>query len=112
EPASGAEPALSELTPKAARSLGIKRIVSYLSHEVRIPLAAILGFAEMMYDAKQTVSERMSCISRIRNNVKHLTELMDDISDLSLIESGELRLQPVTFSLLPELGEIFSLLQT
>jgi CheY-like chemotaxis protein len=37
---------------------------------------------------------------------------MNDFSDLSQVESGEMRLQPVTFSLLPELGEIFSLLQT
>src|SRR5688572_2702212 len=76
------------------------QFVANMSHEMRTPLAAILGYAEMMYDARQNLTERMSCIGRIRQNVKNLTELIDDILDLSRVEAGRIAIQPVTFSLL------------
>ena len=88
------------------------QFIANMSHEMRTPLAAILGYAEMMYDSRQTVSERLNCIGRIRQNVKELTDLTDDILDLSKVEAGKTELRPITFSLLPELGEIFSQLES
>src|SRR5262245_50884804 len=67
-----------------------------ISHEIRSPLMAILGYADLMYDAKQTVSERLRCIGRIRENAKHLSELIQDVLDLSLIEAHSLTLESIT----------------
>lgn len=87
------------------------QFVANISHEIRTPLSAILGFAEMMFDAKQTVSERMNCIARIRHNVKNLTALIEDLLDLSKVEAGKFEIAPTEFLLLPELAEVTTLLQ-
>ncbi|MEZ4752570.1 MAG: PAS domain S-box protein [Bdellovibrionota bacterium] len=87
------------------------QFVANISHEIRTPLSAILGFAEMMFDAKQTVSERMNCIARIRHNVKNLTALIEDLLDLSKVEAGKFEIAPTAFLLLPELSEVTTLLQ-
>ncbi|MCB0404067.1 MAG: PAS domain S-box protein [Bdellovibrionales bacterium] len=87
------------------------QFVANISHEIRTPLSAILGFAEMMFDAKQTVSERMNCIARIRHNVKNLTALIEDLLDLSKVEAGKFEIAPTGFPLLPELSEVTTLLQ-
>ena len=95
-----------------AASQAKSQLIANMSHEMRTPLAAIQGYAEMMYDSRQTVTERLHCIGRIRHHLKNITELVDDILDLSKVESGKTEICPVTFSLLPELGEIFALLQS
>lgn len=87
-------------------------LIAKLSHEMRTPLAAILGYAEMMYDARQTVTERMGCIGRIRQNVRHLTSLIEDIMDLARVEAGRLEIKPEKTALVPELGELFSAMET
>jgi signal transduction histidine kinase len=65
-----------------------------LSHELRTPLNAILGFTDVLLsevdgplseDAKENLSV-------VRNSGQHLRALIDDILDLSALESGELRL--------------------
>lgn len=86
--------------------------VANISHEIRTPLSAILGFAEMMFDSKQTVGERMNCIARIRHNVKNLTALIEDLLDLSKVEAGKFEVAPTDFLLLPELSEVSTLLQS
>ncbi len=86
--------------------------VANISHEIRTPLSAILGFAEMMFDAKQTVAERMKCISRIRHNVHNLTELIDDLLDLSKVEAGHFEVERANFSLLAEFSEVVHTLQS
>jgi signal transduction histidine kinase/ActR/RegA family two-component response regulator len=103
-----------ELASKAAEvaNQSKNQFIANMSHEMRTPLAAILGYAELMYDSKQTVTERLNCIGRIRQNLRNLTDLVDDILDLAKVEAGGTEILPVTFSLLPELGEIFSSLET
>ncbi|HEY4103031.1 MAG TPA: HAMP domain-containing sensor histidine kinase [Polyangiaceae bacterium] len=65
-----------------------------LSHELRTPLNAILGFTDVLLsevdgplseDAKENLSV-------VRSSGQHLRALIDDILDLSALESGELRL--------------------
>ncbi len=86
--------------------------VANMNHEIRTALASILGYAEMMYDAKQTVTERLNCIGRIRQNAKSLTELVEDILDLSKVESGTLELKLVKMPLVATLEDILSMLQS
>ena len=79
-----------------------------LNHELRNPLSAILGYSEMMYDSRQDVTERMGCIGRIRQNLKQVTELLDDIADLSRIETGQIDIHREQIHVLQELGNLFS----
>ncbi len=68
--------------------------LSALSHELRTPLNAILGFTEVLLsevDGPLDPEARESLIV-VRGSGEHLRALIDDILDLSALESGELRL--------------------
>lgn len=64
--------------------------LSSMSHELRTPLNAIVGFAELMRrDKRDPLSERgKERIDQIIRAGAHLTNLVDDILDLSRIEAG------------------------
>jgi len=65
-----------------------------LSHELRTPLNAILGFTDVLLsEVDGPLSEDATeNLSVVRNSGQHLRALIDDILDLSALESGELRL--------------------
>ncbi len=67
--------------------------LSNMSHELRTPLSAILGFAQLMESGtpSPTVSQKRS-IEQILHAGWYLLELINEILDLTLIESGKLSL--------------------
>jgi len=67
--------------------------LSSMSHELRTPLSAILGFAQLMESGSPspTVSQKRS-IDQILKAGWYLLELINEILDLALIESGKLSL--------------------
>lgn len=83
-----------------------------MSHEIRTPLGAILGYSELLANPEPNKTETLNSVTRIRRNVEHLTELIDEILDIAKIEAGKLDVERVRFALLPELAETFALLQS
>jgi len=69
-----------------------------MSHEIRTPMNAILGLTHLLRrDATDTVQcERLRKVSE---SASHLLEVINDVLDLSKIESGQLRLETADFSL-------------
>jgi len=67
--------------------------LSHMSHELRTPLSAILGFAQLLESGSPspTVSQKRS-IDQILQAGWYLLELINEILDLALIESGKLSL--------------------
>jgi signal transduction histidine kinase len=65
-----------------------------VSHELRTPLNAILGFADvLMTEVDGPLSEEArEEVEQIRGSGKHLLDLINDILELSALESGQLRL--------------------
>lgn len=65
-----------------------------LSHELRTPLNAILGFTDVLLSEVDgpLSADAHENLSVVRNSGQHLRALIDDILDLSALESGELRL--------------------
>ena len=57
------------------------------SHEIRMPLNAIVGFSELLIDSDDP-DERTECECVIESNNELLLRLINDILDLSKIESG------------------------
>ena len=75
--------------------------LSGMSHELRSPLNAILGFAQLMATASPPPSDAQSeSITQILQAGWHLLKLINEILDLSVVESGKvsLSLEPVSLS--------------
>src|ERR1017187_2469820 len=80
--------------------------LSSMSHELRSPLNAILGFAQLMESASPlpTPSQKAS-IDQILQAGWYLLELINEILDLALIESGKVSLSPESVSLSEVISE-------
>lgn len=78
-----------------------------MSHELRTPLNAIIGYSEMLKeDAIESGFEQCAQdLDRINSSGKHLLSLINDILDLSKIESGKMELHLEPFELRTVLNE-------
>ncbi len=78
--------------------------LSRMSHELRTPLNAMLGFAQLLeLDPRHPLTDaQRPWVAQIQQAGWHLLEMINDVLDLSRIESGNLRLQVETLNL-PEL---------
>lgn len=64
--------------------------VSTAAHELRTPLTSILGFAELLLDAQAfSSSERSEFVALIHDKAGKLSDLIDELLDISRIEAGE-----------------------
>lgn len=72
-----------------------------MSHELRTPLHAVLAFARLghMRAGKAEVEKLQEYFELIRNSGNHLLELVDDLLDLSKLETGNARLASATINL-------------
>jgi signal transduction histidine kinase len=80
-----------ELAEGAARSKDA--FLANMSHEIRTPMTALLGFADLLADPGQSEEERLECVRTIRSSGTRLLALMDNVLDLSSIESGKAPVQ-------------------
>lgn len=78
------------------------RFLSQMSHELRTPLNAICGFAQLLDMSRGRIAPELhECIDDIRESGRHLLDLINQILDLSVIESGRLHLVPEALDLAP-----------
>lgn len=62
--------------------------VSTVSHDLRSPLTAILGYVELLERVGPINERQQSFIKRVQTSVRNITELINDLLDLGRIESG------------------------
>ena len=81
-----------------------------MSHEIRTPLTSIIGFAETSLDIDQSMKERSKATKTIIKSGKHLLHIINEILDLSKIESGKFEIENTPVYLLDILDEINTLI--
>ena len=81
-----------------------------MSHEIRTPMNAIVGFSNLLLDPLSTEQEKHEFVSLINTNGEILMNLINDIIDISIIESGQIKLNSTKvyiFDILLELQSYF-----
>jgi signal transduction histidine kinase/FixJ family two-component response regulator/HPt (histidine-containing phosphotransfer) domain-containing protein len=88
-----------ELKQRAeAASRSKSEFLATMSHEIRTPLNAIIGFSEILLQ-KELSMEAHTDLEKIYNSGSVLLGIISDILDISKIESGNLKLVPVTYTI-------------
>jgi PAS domain S-box-containing protein len=96
----------------AAADQAKSQFLSRVSHELRTPLNAILGFAQLL-DLDPGATERQrGWIGHVLSSGKHLLALMDDILDISSVQTGQLPTMPEHLSLRVVVEEAWAMLDT
>jgi signal transduction histidine kinase len=77
------------------------QFVASMSHEHRIPLAAMLGYAELLKEGIYGALPEKSTpiVTRIQSNGKHLLGLINTVLDISKIEAGQFKLNLAEYAL-------------
>lgn len=80
--------------------------LSRMSHDIRTPMNVIMGFTNIALQHADDPGKMKECLEKIRVSGSNLQELIDDVLDISRIESGEFKIvsQPVK---LPELFDFY-----
>ncbi|MBR3326604.1 MAG: response regulator [Atopobiaceae bacterium] len=80
-------------------SLAKTRFLSNMSHEIRTPMNAIIGLDSIALNDPQTPDVTRDYLVKIGNSAEHLLNLINDILDMSRIESGRMTMRHEEFSL-------------
>jgi PAS domain S-box-containing protein len=105
------ESALKKSQAEAARANDAKtEFLSRMSHELRTPLNAILGFAQLL-ELGDTSGYQREYVENILKGGRHLLDLINEVLDISRIESGKLRLSLEPVSLPDVASEALDLIQ-
>ena len=91
----GAVIALFDLTPVRRLEIVRRDFVANVSHELRTPLTVIGGFAETLLDDSLPNEQRRQFTQTVLANTHRMQRLVDDLLDLSRIESGGWKPKPV-----------------
>jgi len=94
---------LFEANEELSRATQAKsEFLANISHELRTPLSVIIGFSELMIDkvTGEINDKQRQCLSDILDSTQHMLNLINDVLDLSKIESGkvELKLENIALS--------------
>lgn len=75
------------------------RFLSNISHEMRTPLNAISGMTKIGKESINSKDEVTMCFDKIDTSVNYLTNLINDVLDISRIESGKTKIENKPFNL-------------
>ena len=87
-------------------SLAKSQFVANMSHELRTPLNAILGFSQLMVKGENLTKKQRENLKIINNSGDYLLRLINDVLDISKIESGQVELHAINFNLCDLLKEL------
>ncbi len=85
--------------------------LSRMSHEIRTPMNGIIGMTAIALQPGQSRERMTDCLQKIQSSSDYLLGLINDILDMSKIESGKMKLEPVNFQMdemLNTVGELIA----
>ena len=81
---------------------------SIVSHDIRTPLNAIIGYSELLQKGTESEAERNEALKSIRASGTTLLQLVDDVLDLAKMDAGKMTLRPEPVLLNQLTDEVFS----
>lgn len=94
-----------------AASRAKSEFLAHMSHEIRSPLTAILGFADNLLEPGVSPEEVVSAAETIKRNGQHLLEIVNDILDISKIESCRFEVEQIDCSPAQVIIDVMEVLQ-
>ena len=85
--------------------------LSSMSHDIRTPMNAIIGMTEIALRNIQDMMRVEDCLKKVRLSSKHLLGLINDVLDMSKIESGKMTLNISQMSLREAMDDIVNIMQ-
>lgn len=82
-----------------------------MSHELRTPLNAVIGFSKLLEKAPSLTPENRRCLEIINHSGRHLLMLINDILEISKIESGKMEMQPSETDLEELLAQVVEMMR-
>lgn len=104
----GAVLALFDVTPIRRLETVRRDFVANVSHELKTPLTVVSGFAETLLDGSLPPEQRQQFAQTILSNTQRMQRLVDDLLDLSRIESGGWHPRPVDVEIDAMAGEVLA----
>ena len=106
-----AEARIRESQQRAERADQAKsQFLANMSHEIRTPMTSILGYAQVLADSPLTANQH-EAVRTIRQNGSHLLAIINDILDLSKIESGRFQAERVAVHPQSVVEDVVNLMQ-
>lgn len=86
------------------------RFISSMSHDMRTPMNAIMGYTAIAL-TKEPKPDVKDCLKKINNSANHLLTLINDVLEISRIESGKMTANPTRTNLPAMLDEVVDIAQ-
>ncbi len=87
-----------------------KEFLQNLSHEFKTPLFAIQGYVETLLDGEVNEVMTKKFLGNAHNNILRLTSLVNDLDEITKLESGKLQLNSENYSIIDQVREVFDTL--
>jgi signal transduction histidine kinase/ActR/RegA family two-component response regulator len=97
------------LAAASAANVAKSQFLANMSHEIRTPMTAVLGYADLLAE-REFDQEKLAFLQVIKRNGSFLLEIINDILDLSKIESGKLEIRWERFSPQSVVQDVLSLM--
>ncbi|MBQ7198687.1 MAG: transporter substrate-binding domain-containing protein [Selenomonadaceae bacterium] len=88
------------------------QFLSNMSHDIRTPMNAIIGYINLAKNKNITLDEVKDFLKKIETSSNHLLALINDVLEMSRIESGKMELEPIDTDLVTTLDEVRDMFAT
>lgn len=103
---------LNKAKQEAVRAnMAKSEFLSSMSHDIRTPMNAIIGMTEIAMKNTEDSTRVEDCLKKVKLSSKHLLGLINDVLDMSKIESGKMTLSMNRMSLRDTMDDIVNIMQ-